>query len=302
MAAQAEGKHGLRAWWRQLRIHQWSKNLLLFVPMLAAHAVDSPELWLRTLAGILVLSMMASATYIFNDWLDLKGDQLVPGKRERPLASGQLHPQAVAFAGWILFLASLSGALLLDPLFCLLLWGYAVTSILYTTFLKRILLLDVLVLSGMYLWRLAMGAQLADVPLSPWFLGFAQFFFLSIALAKRYSELLLEAREGVANHIRRPYRNNDLPVILAFGTGSALVAVLILALYISSDQSQVLYSQPGFLWLLCPVMLYWLARVWFKTHRGELLTDPVLFALRDRASHAVLLLLVTIAVLASLVH
>ncbi|MEX0332745.1 MAG: UbiA family prenyltransferase [Puniceicoccaceae bacterium] len=302
MEAELEGKTRLRAWWRQLRIHQWSKNLLLFVPMLAAHALETPDLWLRTLAGALMLSLVASATYIFNDWLDLRGDQLVPGKRDRPLASGQLHPQAVSFAGWILFLAGLSGALLLDPLFCLLLWGYAVTSIVYSTFLKRILLLDVLVLSGMYLWRLGMGAQLAEVPLSPWFLGFAQFFFLSLALAKRYSELVLEAREGVANHIRRPYRNNDLPVIMAFGTGSALVAVLILALYISSDQSQVLYTSPGLLWLLCPVMLYWLARIWFKTHRGELLTDPVLFALRDRASHAVLLLLVVIGLLASLVN
>jgi 4-hydroxybenzoate polyprenyltransferase len=300
MATEANAAPDIKVWFRQLRIHQWSKNLLLFVPMLAAHNVTATGTWLEVLAGALMLSLVASATYIFNDWLDLRGDRLVPGKRSRPLASGQLQPLPVFIAGWICFLAGAAGALLFNPIFSLLLWGYAVTSILYSTFLKRLLLLDVLVLSGMYLWRLAMGGQLAGVPLSPWFLGFAQFFFLSVALAKRYSELLQEGEAGVANHIRRPYKNDDLPVVLAFGTGSALVAVLILALYISSDQSQALYGHPGFLWLMCPVMLYWLARVWFKTHRGELFSDPVLFALRDRASYFVLLALFLIAVVATM--
>jgi 4-hydroxybenzoate polyprenyltransferase len=289
----------MKVWSRQLRIHQWSKNLLLFIPMLAAHDVSTASLWGQVLAGAFLLSLVASGTYIFNDWLDLQGDRLVPGKRNRPLASGELSPQAVLIAGGVAFIAGLAGAVLLDPVFTLMLWGYALTSITYSSCLKRLLLLDVLVLSGLYLWRLAIGGHLAGIPLSPWFMGFAQFFFLSLAFAKRYSELLLETREGVAHHIRRPYQKTDLPVILGFGTGSALVAILILALYINSDESQALYARPGVLWLMCPVMLYWLARVWFKTHRGELFTDPVLFALRDKASYGVLGTLFLIALLAT---
>jgi hypothetical protein len=160
-------------------------------------------------------------------------------------------------------------------------------------------LIDLLLLSGFYVWRLVMGGVLADVPLSPWFLGFALFFFVSMALAKRYAELLQEHRQGVVARLRRPYRAADLPVILAFGAGSALMTVLVLALYINSDHSLTLYAHPELLWLLCPVLLYWLARVWFMTHRGEMAVDPVLFALRDRTSYGVLALLVMIPLFAA---
>lgn len=299
MVAEADNTSPLRLWFRQLRIHQWSKNLLLLVPLAAAHSIDDAALWGQVLAGALMLSLVASGTYVLNDFLDLKGDRQVPGKRDRPLASGRLAQGPVAVAGVVVFVAGIAGAWLLDATFCCLLLGYTVTTVLYSILLKRLALVDVLVLSGLYLWRLVMGGELAGVPLSPWFLGFAQFFFVSIALAKRYAELKASEAAGTDNHIRRPYRFVDLPVILALGTGSALISVLILALYINSDQSQALYARPGYLWLMCPVMLYWQGRLWVKANRGELCMDPVLFALRDKASYVVLAFLLAIALLAS---
>ncbi|HSH09578.1 MAG TPA: UbiA family prenyltransferase, partial [Oceanipulchritudo sp.] len=215
-------------WLREMRVHQWSKNALLLMPMLAAHAVLDLSVWLTVLAGILCMSLVASGTYFFNDCLDLDGDRRMPAKRDRPLARGDLSLRKVILVGFGLVVAGMAGAVLTDPYFALLLLGYAATSVCYSSFLKRLLLIDVLMLSGFYVWRLIMGGVLANVPLSPWFLGFALFFFVSVALAKRYAELMVEHREGVVAQLRRPYRQADLPVILAFGVGSSLVTVLVL--------------------------------------------------------------------------
>ena len=290
---------GLSGWLRQLRLHQWIKNTLLAVPMLAAHAFLDPLIWVNVIMGALLLSMVASGTYVVNDCLDLDADRRVPSKSNRPLARGDLPLRKVFVVGTGIFLAGFAGAFLLDPTFGVLVFVYAFASLSYSSFLRRLLFIDVLMLSGFYVWRLVMGAQLAGVPLSPWFLGFALFFFVSVALAKRYAELWMENEEGVSSHLRRPYDGADLPVIMAFGIGSSLITVLVLALYINSDQSQQLYAHPSILWLMCPVLLYWLARVWFKAHRGEMSVDPVLYAIRDRSSYIVLALLILIPLFAA---
>lgn len=268
---------------RLLRPHQWAKNLLVCVPLFTAHRYLDSGAWLATMQLFAAFCLAASAIYVINDALDREDDRCHPDKARRPFASGTL-PVGLA---WLVVpvLAAAAGALAasLPSAAGAALLAYALLSLGYCLLLKRLLWADVLVLAALYVLRVIAGAAVIIVPLSPWLLGFALFLFVSLATLKRYGELSMAPGEVLAG---RAYRAKDAPVVLALGASAALTAALVLALYLQSDDVRALYTLPSRLWLALPVLLYWLARIWTLAGRGELRADPILFALRDPASHA----------------
>ncbi|MCS6765525.1 MAG: UbiA family prenyltransferase [Candidatus Protistobacter heckmanni] len=285
----ARERAGLSAWKRALRPHQWAKNLLLFLPMAAAHSLfDGPRL-LATLAGFAAFSLCASATYIINDLLDVASDRAHPRKRERPFASGALSPQAGILAAGVLLPLSLVFGWLLSPMFCAVLAAYVVVTLAYSLALKREAFIDVLILAG---------GVASGIAVSNWLLAISGFLFLSLALVKRCAELEDSLADGREAPSARGYLQTDLPYLIGMGISSGFVAVLVIALYIGSQNSAVLYARPQLLWLACPLLLAWVMRLWIKTARRQMSDDPVLFALRDRFSWWVGAGVVAIAVLA----
>jgi len=277
-----------RTWVDALRGHHWAKNLLLFLPLALSHNLTIAPV-LRITCGFVLYGLCASGLYILNDLLDLHSDREHPWKRTRPLAAGDISiPEGVA-ASFALLGAALGAGFLLDRQFGLALFGYAALTMLYSLYLKKIALLDVFVLSSFYSFRILAGALISSTPLSQWFLAFSLFFFLSLAMAKRYSELLHANDLVVTGNSGRGYQVADREVLLSLGVGSTFSAVVILSLYVHSPEVRVLYSSPEFLFLLCPIVLYWLSRNWLLAHRGELKEDPVTLAIRDRISYGVAL-------------
>lgn len=283
-----------RSFARALRPHQWSKNLLVFAPALLAHRILDPETLLRCVVAFASFSLAASGTYLLNDFLDISADRIHPTKRRRPFASGDLPLAAGVVGGPLLLLIGLAGAIPLGRGFVLLLLTYVAMSQAYTLTLKQQPVLDVLTLSALYSVRIFAGAVAAGVAVSAWLLAFSSFLFLSLAFAKRYEELLELKGEGPREVMGRGYEAGDTQLVLALGPASGYLAVLVFALYTYSDAVRALYLRPGMLWLEAPLLLYWVTRLWFLTHRGKLGADPVIFAVRDPVSYV-------IAVLAALV-
>lgn len=284
----AEPRASLRTWIDALRGHHWAKNLLLLLPLALSHNLAIGPV-VRTLAGFVLYGLCASGLYIFNDLLDLHSDREHPWKKERPFAAGNISIPEGLFAAFGLLCSAIGLGLLLDLQFGLVLLGYAALTTWYSLHLKKIALLDVFVLSSFYSFRILAGAMISATPLSQWFLAFSMFFFLSLAMAKRYSELL-HANDLIASgKSGRGYRVADRELLLALGVGSSFSAVVILSLYVHSQEVRVLYSSPECLFLLCPIVLYWLSRTWLQAHRGELNEDPVTLAIRDRVSYGVAL-------------
>ncbi len=267
---------------RLLRPHQWAKNLLVLVAVLTSHRFGDQHAWQHALLMLVGFCLAASAIYVINDALDIEADRAHPDKSLRPFASGALSPM---HAWWLapLLLAG-AGAITrsLNVEAQTVLAVYVALSLGYCFLFKRVLWLDVMVLAALYVLRVAAGAYAIMVPLSPWLLGFALFLFVSLAALKRYGELMMRTQDLLDG---RAYRAGDAPVVLAIGAASALTAVLVLALYVQSDDVRTLYAKPQLLWLAAPVMLYWLARLWTLAGRGELRADPILFALRDGSSY-----------------
>lgn len=280
-----EGRGGrLRGAVRAMRPHQWAKNLLLVIPLITAHRWSDPVALGRIATAFLAFCLAASSVYILNDLLDLRSDRQHPSKRLRPLASGQL-PIPVGIG---LFVALLGGALgVAAPLpaaFLGLLAAYLALTTAYSTYFKRRLMVDVICLAGLYTLRILAGGAATGIVISPWLMAFSMFFFLSMAFAKRYTEL--DMMQGTEGRIPgRGYMPADLDMIRSVGPASGYLCVLLLCLYVSSPDVLKLYSRPSLLWLLCPVLLYWISRVWFLAHRRQLPHDPVVFALRDRISY-----------------
>lgn len=279
----------LRAMVKAMRMHQWVKNLLIFVPLLMAHDL-SLGLWLNAAVAFVAFSLCSSSVYLLNDLLDLEADRLHPKKRSRPFAAGEL-PLATGLIGAPLLLAgALALALLLPPAFMLALTGYFALTLAYSFYLKQVVLLDALVLALLYTSRIFAGTYAIDVPLSHWLLGFSMFLFLSLALVKRYSELHLLRQQNREAAKGRGYFAGDLEQLANLGAAAGYISVLVLALYISSAEVTIHYSRPGLLWLVCPPLLYWVSRVWLIAHRGQMHHDPIVFAIKDRASYVVGLL------------
>lgn len=268
---------------RALRPHQWAKNLLVFAPMVLAQKVGW-ETILKTSGAFLAFSACASGVYLLNDILDASSDRRHPRKRLRPVASGELPGPSALMIAVCAFALGLGTAAAVSPLALMLMIGYLVANYLYSTWLKAKPLIDVIMLSGMYGLRLEMGAVSAGVPLSQWLLAFALFLFTSLAFAKRYVELRRLGKAGETKASGRGYHVDDAGLIESLGPASGYVAVLVLALYMNSDQMRVIYGEGRLLWLLCPLMMYWITRVWLFARRGALDDDPVVFALRDRMS------------------
>jgi 4-hydroxybenzoate polyprenyltransferase/phosphoserine phosphatase len=287
--------------WRSLlkaaRLHQWAKNLLIFVPLLLSHALSAGKL-LTTLAAFLCFSFTASATYIVNDLLDIEADRRHPRKRRRPFASGDLSAFAgIAIASVFLLLGLAAGRMLPGNFYAWLLL-YLATTLAYSTYLKRIALVDVLVLSGLYTLRLLAGSSASGSHISHWLAGFSIFLFLSLAFVKRFAELENLRASSAPPKNGRGYLVADLEQLRTFGTASAFAAVVVFANYISGLDVVTLYRNPSQLWLMMPLMILWLCRVWLLASRGELNEDPVVFALTDRMSLLIGAAVVVIAVLA----
>lgn len=282
-----------RAMLRALRPHQWSKNLLLFLPMLAAHDLSKI---VPVVLGFLAFCLTASAVYVINDLLDLAADRAHPRKRLRPFATGALSAKiGAALSGGLLLSALCLGLLTGNPLFLATLGAYLVATFGYSLYLKRKLLIDVLALAGLYTVRIIAGGAAANVPLSPWLLGFSMFLFLALAAIKRQAELTDQMKTGRSSS-GRAYEVEDLPILRSMAIAAGNAAVMVLALYISSDTVQTLYSRPGLIWLICPLLLYWILRMVMKTHRGQMTDDPIVFAVTDRASCVLMISCMCIAV------
>lgn len=286
-----------RARLKALRPHQWSKNVLVFLPMLAGHDFNSLPAVILT---FLAFCLTASAVYVINDLLDLAADRAHPRKRERPFASGALS----ALDGAGLVAGLLIGALLLTLLtgnaavFAVLAVYFAAT-LAYSIALKRKLIVDILTLAGLYTIRIIVGGAAAAVPLSPWLLGFSMFLFLALAAVKRQAELTDQMKTERASS-GRAYQVEDLPIIRSVAVGAGQAAILVLALYLTSDTVQALYKRPVLLWIIAPLMLYWVLRMIMKTHRGQMTDDPIVYAAKDRISVLVVLICMAVVIAAAL--
>lgn len=289
-----------KAWLKALRIHQWAKNILLFLPMLLGHAIK-PALIAASLLAFVSFGLCASATYVVNDLLDIEADRLHPRKRRRPFASGDLSALTGVGVILVLLMASLALALTvphaitrISPDLALrrpyqfLVWLgiYAVTTLAYSLRLKRAVLVDVIVLSGLYTIRILAGSAATGVDASAWLGSFSIFFFLSLAFVKRFAELENLRERGGEVAKGRGYHISDLEQLRSLGSASGYVSVAVLTLYISNLDAAQLYTHTKRLWLLIPVLLLWISQLWLLASRGELNEDPVVYAITDKKSLA----------------
>lgn len=275
---------GLRAWISALRLHQWAKNLLLFLPLLGAHQIFDPALLTKAIVAFFAFGFCASSVYVVNDLMDLEADRHHPRKRLRPFAAGVLSPLAGVAVTAVLLAAALAVAWWVGAAFLAWLLVYFALTVAYTFGLKRKEIVDALSLAALYTLRVIAGGAAVGLAASFWLLAFSLFLFLSLAFVKRYSELRVMLEQGRDEAKGRGYRTDDLPLIQMLGVASGFTAVLVLALYINGDSVLRLYSRPEVMWLTVPILLYWITRIWIKTHRGLMHDDPVLFALKDRIS------------------
>ncbi|GIW86283.1 MAG: membrane protein [Isosphaeraceae bacterium] len=289
---------GLKPWLQAMRLHQWAKNVLIFVPLVTAHVIAQPSYLIPALLAFAAFSLMASAVYILNDLLDLRADRRHVQKRFRPFASGQLGiPQGLALMAGLLA-ASSALAAFLPWKFGVLLLAYAILTTAYSAILKQKLMVDVLCLAALYTLRILAGGAAVDVSISPWLMAFSMFFFLSLAFAKRYIEL--DARSDESGRVAgRGYLASDIELVRSVGPTSGYLATLVLCLYINSNEVRSLYQRPWIIWLIAPLLLYWITRLWFLAQRRELPHDPVLFALRDRHSYLIGLMVGVLLVVAT---
>jgi 4-hydroxybenzoate polyprenyltransferase len=272
---------GLRPLLKMLRVHQWAKNALVAVPAVLANDLDRPATLAAIALAFTAFSLLASAIYILNDLIDLPLDRRHASKSKRSIASGAVSiPMALSVAG-ALAIAAVSVALLLPWMFQLVLGGYAILTTAYSLALKRMLLIDVLTLAGLYTVRVIAGAAATQIDVSFWLLAFSVFFFLSLALVKRFVELEQAPADTASKVAGRGYRAADKHVIAEAGMASTFAAALVLALYIDSSEVKQLYGNPWLIWPLCPIVLYLSIRIWVLARRGEMHEDPVVFLLSD---------------------
>jgi 4-hydroxybenzoate polyprenyltransferase len=282
-----------------LRPHQWLKNTLVLMPLLASHRIYEPELLWQALLTLIAFSLCASSAYLLNDLMDLPSDRHHPRKRQRALASGRL-PLAHGLAlSPLLLCAGLAVGMLLAPRLAGVLALYYVLTLGYSLRLKDLVILDLLALAGLYTLRVMAGSVALDIPLSAWLLAFCVFLFFSLALVKRYAELVAMRRvEGARAHARA-YLLEDRELLAGLGGASGYLSVLVLALYITSDTAHGLYFRYQLIWLVCALLLYWISYMWLMAHRGRMHDDPLVFALRDRVSRIVIALMAAILLAAT---
>lgn len=265
---------------RAMRPRQWAKNVLVFVPILAGQGWSDTAGLLNAWLAFFALCCAASALYLVNDAFDIAADRRHPRKRTRPFASGELAPAWGLAAALVLGVGGVALGVAAGVTW--LVGGYMALSAAYTLWLKRFALVDVFMLAALYVMRVLIGAAATGFAASSWLLAFCGFFFLSLALVKRVTEI-----EGAPLNVRRGYQPGDAPALKAMGVGAAFVSSLVLAFYVQSDVALANYATPALLWTLPAAAIFWLCRVWLLTQRGEMHDDPVVFAFRDRASLAI---------------
>jgi 4-hydroxybenzoate polyprenyltransferase/phosphoserine phosphatase len=279
---------GWIAWLKALRAHQWAKNLLLFVPLVLAHSYGDVAAVARCVAGFGAFALVVSGTYLLNDLSDLEADRLHPAKRRRPTAAGTISVLEGATAAFLLIAVGLGLAVPLGRNFALGVAAYLALTTAYSARLKRVPLLDALVIAGLFTLRVVLGVELARVPYSPWLLSFSAFFFFSLALAKRHVEVMRAGPMGSPSLTRRGYVRDDWPLTLAFGISAGMASLLIMILYVANDVLPAhVYRHPAWLYVAPAAVGIWLCRIWLLANRRELDDDPVVLALRDPPSWAI---------------
>ncbi|MFW7377329.1 MAG: UbiA family prenyltransferase [Oligoflexus sp.] len=276
---------------KQIRVHQWAKNILIFLPMILSHRYNELSIWLWSVQAFWAFSFASSAVYVINDMLDIESDRQHLHNRHRPLAAGDLPLTATLLFVPILIFASASLALTLSWQFSLILLAYLIITTLYSVVLKQVVLADIIVLALLYSWRVLAASIATGIQMSEWFLIFAIFFFCSLALLKRCSELILVKSREEQENPRRGYLVGDLPLLVSFGVGAGYLSVLVLALYLADPAVVSQKQYPVVLWFMCPLLLYWISRMWLKAYRGQMPTDPLVFALRDNVSYSLMIVI-----------
>ena len=284
---------------QQLRVHQWVKNLLLFAPLALAHHLTDSGAVQTLLVAVCAFSFVASSIYVVNDLADLAADREHPTKRHRPLAAGVVKAgHAVGVVVVLMIAACMMSLTWLPTTFTILLGVYVALTTAYSFALKRVMLLDVLLLSSLYTLRILAGGAAVDVVVSPWLLMFSMFLFTSLAFVKRYTELLDVQERSLQTARGRGYMVSDLQMIRTIGPAVGIVAVLVFVQYINSHDVTRLYTHPTRLWLAVPVLMFWIARIWFLANRRQVHDDPIVFAVRDVPSYLVVAILGGIALAA----
>lgn len=272
------------AWARQLRLHQWVKNLLIFAPLLAAHQEgDQGRIW-KLLIAFLGFSLTASGIYLINDLIDLSSDQSHPVNRFRPIASGVISKKQGILASFVLLISSTIVGYQISSVFDAWLIGYIILTFSYTFYFKRVEILDIIVLTLFYLIRIAAGASASGTSLSFWLLAFSIFFFLSLSFLKRFGELRCYEMAELKPSTRRAYTGADSLFLEIMGITSGYSALVVLALYLNSDVVQNLYIYPKIVWILVPIVAFWISWMWLEAHRGNLYQDPIIFAVQRTES------------------
>jgi 4-hydroxybenzoate polyprenyltransferase len=288
----------LKPFLKALRLHHWLKNVLVFVPLVLAYRYAEPGLLGKAFLAFLSFGLSASCVYLINDLADLPADRRHPRKRLRPFASGQLSLLWGLVLAPLLLAASVLTAFFLPLPFLAVLLLYFFLNLGYSFTMKQIVILDVIILAGLYTMRILAGSAAVSIWPSAWLAAFSMFIFFSLALVKRYAELvLMKKAHGEDVHVRG-YLGIDRELLAAMGAGSGYLAVLVLAMYISSGTVEVLYKRQAIMWLLCPLLLYWISYVWLIAHRGRMDDDPLVFATRNPVSQIVAVLAVVIILLA----
>ena len=285
--------NSITIWLQQLRIHHWLKNIIIFIPILII--ASSNYLNLATIYKLIIaffaFSIAASFVYILNDLIDIKFDKSHPTKSNRPLAAGIIPVSSGYIALFILGIVTLILFNFLNPNSYLLILTYLFLNIIYSMYLKKVLLLDCFVLSSFYTLRIVYGADVINVSLSFWLIAFSTFFFLSLAFAKRLSELQLAEVLSLKDNFGRSYTAKDIPFLSIFGISSGLISILILALYINSPSIFSNFNYPYFIWIVVFAILFWIAWIWLNVLRGDVDIDPILFAVNDKISLIIAILI-----------
>ena len=293
-------RNTLRRLMKALRVNQWSKNLLIFVPLIVGHKITDLHMVSNALWAFLAFCLCASSAYVLNDLMDLEADRRHPRKRNRPFAAGDLGIALGLTLVPVLWLLSFATAGLFASFrFSIALFIYFAITLAYSFWIKRIVILDVLTLAGLYTIRVLAGGAATGIPISPWLLAFSAFLFLSLALVKRYAELRLVRSVSGLEVSGRDYNVGDLQLLSSIGPASGLISILVLALYINSPEVVLLYRSPLTLWLIGPLLLYWITRLWLLAHRDSIIDDPLVFTARDPISYVVGILILGVIACAS---
>jgi 4-hydroxybenzoate polyprenyltransferase/phosphoserine phosphatase len=274
---------------KALRPLHWTKNLLVFVPLVMAHDLSNGVRLGYAIAAFVSFSLCASGMYMLNDLFDLEADRLHPIKRTRVFAAGDMPLWVGSLLVPLLVAGGLGIAALVSWIFLITAVIYVASTTVYSTYVKRVPIVDVLLLTGLYLLRILGGGVATDVPVSPWLLAFSMFFLLSQAFTKRQAEFIDSSADKSRSpeSSKRNYIPEDLDLVRQFGVTSGYLSVLVLALYINGREVTSLYRHPQLIWLACPLLLFWISRLWFITNRGQMNEDPVVFATHDRVSYLV---------------